>query len=152
MDINKIFGSFDSPDSSSNSWGWNQRSYNYYSPRTLPIEDENHPRYFIKMFWKLIINHLSYGKKLVDFFSQADPSLAINEIEYAGERMLYSRAYGFIKKIDLEDKYHQKLLKEENTSKLKEAYTLAIKFYENEEEYEKCAFLKKQLDFVKSLT
>ena len=75
------------------------------------------------------------GKKLVDFFSQADPSLAINEIEYAGERMLYSRAYGFIKKIDLEDKYHQKLLREENTSKLKEAYTLAIKFYENEEEY-----------------
>ena len=103
------------------------------------------------MFWKLIVNHLSYGRTLVDFFSQADPSLAVSEIEYAGERMLHARAYGFIKKIDLEDEYHQKILKEESSKELKEAYELAIKFYEEEEEYEKCAFLKKQLDYIKSL-
>lgn len=149
MDINKIFGAF---DSSSNSWGWNERSYNYYSPRTLPTEDENHPRYFIKMFWKLIVNHLSYGKKLVDFFGQADPSLAVSEIEYAGEKMLYARAYGFIKKIDIQDRYHQKILIEEDKKELRKAYKLAIQFYENEEEYEKCAFLKKQLDYIKSLS
>jgi len=148
LDIDKIFGSFDS--SSSNSWGWNERSYNYYSSRSLPKIDENHPKYFIGMFWKLIINHLSYGKKLVDFFGQADPSLAIAEIEYAGERMLHARAYGFISKIDLEDEYHQKVLIEEDKKELRRAYKLAIKFYEEEEEYEKCAFLKKQLDFIKS--
>jgi len=147
LDINKIFGAF---DSSSNEW--NYRGYNYYSPRTLPTIDENHPRYFVKMFWKLIVNHLSYGKTLVDFFSQADPSLAVGEIEYAGERMLHARAYNFIKKIDLEDKYHQKILKEENSKELQKAYKLAIKFYEESEEYEKCFFLKKQLDFVKSLS
>ncbi len=152
MDINKIFGSFDSPDSSSNSWGWNSRSYNYYNPRTLPEVDENHPKYFIRMFWKLIINHLSYGKKLVDFFGQADPSLSVSEIEYAGEKMLYARAYKFIRKIDLKDDYHQKILKEENSKDLRNAYTLAIQFYEEEEEYEKCAFLKKQLDYIKSLS
>lgn len=147
MDINKIFGAF---DSSSNSWGWNERSYNYYSPRSLPTIDENHPKYFIGMFWKLIVNHLSYGKKLVDFFGQADPSLAIAEIEYAGEKMLFARAYGFISKIDLEDKYHQKILIEEDKKELRKAYKLAIQFYEEEEEYEKCAFLKKQLDYIKS--
>lgn len=102
------------------------------------------------MFYKLIVNHLSYGKKLVDFFGQADPSLSVGEIEYAGEKMLYSRAYSFIKKIDLEDNYHQKILKEENSKDLRSAYTLAIQFYEEEEEYEKCAFLKKQLDYIKS--
>ena len=109
MDINKIFNSFDS--SSSNSWGWNERSYNYYSPRSLPSVDENHPRYFVKMFYKLIINQLSYGRTLIEFFGQSDPSLEVAEIEQAGERMLHARAYGFIKKIDLEDKYHQKVLK-----------------------------------------
>ena len=29
---------------------------------------------------------------------------------------------------------------------------LSIKFYEEGEEYEKCAFLKEQLDFIKSLS
>jgi len=144
LDINKIFGAF---DSSSNEW--DHRGYNYYNPRTLPTIDENHPKYFINMFWKLIINHLSYGKKLVDFFGQADSSLAVGEIEYAGEKILHARAYSFIKKIDLKDKYHQKVLKEENSKELRKAYKLAIKFYEEEEEYEKCAFLKKQLDFIK---
>ena len=148
MDINKIFGTF---GSSSNSWGDDSHYMNYYSYSKSDI-DENHPRYFIKMFYKLIINHLSYGKTLVEFFGQADPSLEVAEIEQAGERMLYARAYGFIKKIDLEDKYHQKILKEENSKDLKNAYNLAIKYYESEEEYEKCAFLKKQLDFTKSLS
>ncbi len=148
MDINKIFGTFGS--SSSNSWGWDHRGYDYVSSRSLPTVDENHPRYFIKMFWKLIINHLSYGKTLVEFFGQSDPSLEVDEIERVGKKMLYSRAYGFIEKIDIKDNYHQKVLKEENSKDLKEAYILAINYYEIEEEYEKCAFLKKQLDFITS--
>ena len=143
MDINKIFGAFDS-----SSDGWDYRGYNYYNPRTIPTIDENHPKYFVKMFWKLIVNHLSYGRQLVDFFGQADPSLEVAEIEYAGERMLYARAYSFIKKIDIEDQYHQKVLRGEKENKLVEAYKLSIEFYEREEEYEKCAFLKKQLDFI----
>ncbi len=150
MDINKIFNSF---NSSSNSWGnFNYRGYDYVDSRSLPTIDENHPRYFIKMFWKLIINHISYGKKLADFFSQADSTLNVEEIEYAGEKMLYARAYKFIKKIDLKDDYHQKILTEEDSKELKKAYNLAIKFYENEEEYEKCALLKEQLDFIKFLS
>jgi len=147
LDIDKIFGSF---DSSSNSWGWDNKSYNYYNPRTLPTIDENHPKYFIRMFWKIINNYLYYNRQLIDFFGAADPSISIQEIEYAGERMLYARAYGFVEKIDIEDDYHQKILKEENYKKLTKAYEMSIGFYEEEEEYEKCAFLKKQLDFVKS--
>ena len=150
MDIDKIFGSFDS--SSNSSWGLDNKSYNYYNPRTLPVVDENHPKYFINMFWKLISNHLSYSKQLINFFGEADPSISTKEIEYAGERMLYARAYGHISKIDINDEYHQKILAEENRKKLIKAYTLSINFYENGEEYEKCAFLKEQLDFVNSLS
>jgi hypothetical protein len=147
LDINKIFGAF---DSSSNEW--DHRGYNYYSPRTLPKIDENHPKYFIRMFWKLITNHLSYNKHLIDFFNQSDSSLDTSSIEYAGEKILYARAYNFIKRIDLEDDYHQKILKEENSKELKKSYKLIIRFYEDEEEYEKCALLKKQLDYIKFLS
>ena len=66
--------------------------------------------------------------------------------------MLYARAYGFIERIDIQDRYHQKILTEEDKKELRKAYKLAIQFYENEEEYEKCAFLKKQLDYIKSLS
>ena len=149
MDIDKIFGSF---DSSSNSWGWNPRSFNYSDARALPIIDENHPRYFIKMFKKLIVNHLGDSKKLINFFGSADASLPIEEIEKFGEIMVYGRAYTFIKKIDIEDSYHAKILKEENSPLLVEAYDMALQFYESEEEYEKCALLKKQLDFVNLLS
>jgi hypothetical protein len=145
LDINKIFGAF---DSSSNEW--DHRGYNYHNPRTLPTIDENHPRYMVKMFWKLILNHLFYSKQLINFFGSADSTISTGEIEYISEKMLYSRAYGYISQIDIEDTYHQKILKEDKQKELLKAYSFAINFYENEEEYEKCAFLKKQLDFVKS--
>lgn len=147
MDINKIFNSF---DSSSNSWGWNPRSYNYTNSRSLPVVDENHPKYFIKMFEKLITRHLNESKALINFFGNADASLPLDEIERFGEFMVYGRAYTFIEKIDIEDSYHAKIIREENSSNLIQAYNMIIKFYESMEEYEKCAFLKKQLDFVNS--
>ncbi len=148
MDINKIFGAF---DSSSNSGGFDNKSFNYYNPRNLPTLDENHPRYFIKMFYKLIDNHLTYSKKLINFFGSTDSSISTQEIEFASELMLYTKAYNLAKKIDIEDEYHQKILREENSKKLNKAYQMSIKFYEQREEYEKCAFLKKQLDYTKSL-
>jgi hypothetical protein len=149
LDINKIFGQF---DSSSNNGRFDNKSFNYYNPRTLPSVDEDHPRYFVRMFWKIITNYLSYGKQLTNFFDATDSSIPMQEIEYIGEKMMYARAYSFIEKVDINDKYHQKVLKKENYEKLIMAYKMSIEFYENEEEYEKCALLKKQLDFIKFLS
>ncbi len=100
------------------------------------------------MFWKMIFNHLVYSKSLINFFESSNSSLDIQYIEEASERMLYLRAYQFIKKIDIKDPYHQKILQEENLKNMQKAYQMSIEFFENEEEYEKCAFLKKQLDFI----
>ena len=149
MDINKIFGQF---NSSSNSGGFDNKSFNYYNPRNLPTLDENHPKYFIRMFWKLIINYMNYNSQLLNFFSSSESFTSTHEIEYAGRVMLHARAYGYVQNIDIGDQYHQKILKEEDHSKLVEAYSISIKFHEQEEEYEKCAFLKKQLDFIKTLS
>ena len=62
--------------------------------------------------------------------------------------MLYERAYHYLTQIDIQDKYHIKVLFEETNPKLKEALNKSLKFFEGEEEYEKCALLKKYLDFL----
>ena len=144
MDINKIFGAFNS-SSKDDSWG---DSYGMaYTPSVRQI-DENHPRYFIKMFQKLIINYTGYSDKIIDFFGQADPDLDIREVKRAGENMLYGRAYNYLINIDIQDEYHVRILFEEANSKLEEAMQKTLSFFENEEEYEKCAILKRYLDFL----
>ena len=62
--------------------------------------------------------------------------------------MLYSRAYEYLIQIDIQDKYHIKVLFEEANNNLHEALSKSLKYFEIEEEYEKCAILKKYLDFL----
>ena len=62
--------------------------------------------------------------------------------------MLYGRAFQYLKQIDIQDKYHIKVLFEEANPKLEEALNKSLKHFEGEEEYEKCAVLKKYLDFL----
>ena len=143
MDINKIFGAF---NSSSKDEGNN---WNYYQlPSTRPSVDENHPRYFVKMFTKMILSYTGYSDKIIDFFASADPEIDAGNVKKAGESMLYNRAYGYITKLDIQDEYHIKILFQEANPKLKEALNQSLSYFENEEEYEKCAILKKYLDFL----
>ena len=140
MDINKIFGTFGS--SSRDEDGFEHPSFLY----TYKSDEENHPRYFIRMFVKLILNYTSYSKQLSKIFTSPDVNL--QEVQDAGEWMLYDRAFYYLKSVDLHDKYHIKILFEEANPKLEEALTKSLKFFEQEEEYEKCAVLKKYLDFL----
>ena len=143
MDINKIFGAF---NSSSKDEGNN---WNYYQlPSTRPTVDENHPRYFIKVFTKMVLSYTGYSDKIIDFFANADPEIDADNVKRAGESMLYNRAYGHITKLDIQDEYHIKILFQEANSKLEEALNKSLSYFENEEEYEKCAILKKYLDFL----
>ena len=112
------------------------------------IGEENHPRYYIKMFVKLVQNYTAYNKQLVRFFGASDPKLDTREIQETGEFMLYGRAYEYLKNIDIQDKYHIKVLFEEADIELEQALNKALNYFEVEEEYEKCVVLKKYLDFL----
>lgn len=100
------------------------------------------------MFIKLVQNYTTYNKQLIRFFGSSDPELNTREIEETGEMMLYSRAYEYLIQIDIQDKYHIKVLFEETNENLHEALSKSLKYFEIEEEYEKCAILKKYLDFL----
>lgn len=119
-------------------------------PKSIKDIEENHPQYYLGMFQKLINNHLNYQKGLIEMFKTADPNLNMKEIEAAGEHLLYKSAWEYIKKFDLEDSYSQEILEKSNLKDLKKAIKSSLIYYENEEEYEKCAFLKKLLDFSNS--
>lgn len=146
MDINKIFGAFNSDKEDD--------GIEFPTPNFVKeMINENHPRYYIGMFSKLINNHLSYQKGLIEMFKVADPSLDIKDVESAGENLLYSKAWNYIKKFDIKDKYSQEILIDISNKpillkNLKNALSLSISYFEKSEEYEKCAFLKKLLDFL----
>ena len=142
MDINKIFGAFDSSSRDEN--GFEQPTFLYSHKQ----DEDNHPRYYIRMFTKLVLNYTNYNRQLIDFFGKSDPGLDINEITQSGNSMLYNRAYQYIIQLDTSDKYHIKILFEEINPNFKKAINKSLKFFENEEEYEKCAILKKYLDFL----
>ena len=44
------------------------------------VSEENHPRYYIKMFIKLVQNYTTYNKQLVRFFGSSDPELSTREV------------------------------------------------------------------------
>ena len=96
----------------------------------------------------MILSYTGYSDKIIDFFANADPEIDAGNVKKAGESMLYNRAYGYITKLDIQDEYHIKILFEEANPKFKEALNQSLSYFENEEEYEKCAVLKKYLDFL----
>jgi hypothetical protein len=92
------------------------------------------------------MNYTSYNKGLTLMFKQVDPKLDVKEIERAGEAMLYERAYTYISKFKVKDKKSQEVLTSYMDSELEVAFKLSIKYFEEIEEYEKCALLKKIFD------
>lgn len=145
MDINKIFGSFNSSSRDEGSLS------SFTPPKKISFIGEDSPSYKLGMFRKLILNYLNYTHSLIGLFDKAEPGLDVNDIKRVGEAMLYERAFEYIKDIDLHDKTHiNALFREARESRvdLESALNKSIDHFEVLEEYEKCAVLKKYLDFL----
>ena len=135
MDINKIFGLFN--DNS----GRDKINEN--------LEDFKKTPYFkIGMFKKLVMNGINFKIKVVSFFSRADEDFNTNEIDLAGEFMIYTRAWFWIEQIDWNDPEWVEDIKRSSDENFLVAVKLTIHYFEEQEEYEKCAFLKKLQDFI----
>jgi hypothetical protein len=144
MDINKIFNLFDEPKDESKTLSEEEYS------KTVEIY-KNHPLYFVGMFKKLIHNHYLFNKQLLKFFEKLDEPLDPIDVSKAGEYVVFSKAWEYIKKIDPDDLKHQEALYHFLDDYLKVALELALNYFQEQEEYEKCVHLKKNLDFVKLL-
>jgi hypothetical protein len=134
MDINKVFGLFEEQDSNEN------------SVTKLDLTDS--PTMWIGMFKKLITNYKVFSQQLINMFSLVEPPLDISDIKRASSYMVYTRAFDYISKINIENESHVECLKLYSDENLKQSISVSLQYYESLEEYEKCAVLKKIQDII----
>ena len=143
MDLDKIFGLFSASGSNEE-----QPSQSY---EEMISYYKKHPLYWVGMFKKIIYNHHLFNDQLLKFFEQIDEKLSKVDMDKAGEYIVFTKAWEYIKKVDPNDETHQEALYHFADIHLETALELSINYFQETEEYEKCAHLKKNLDFVKLL-
>jgi hypothetical protein len=145
VDVNKIFGLFNEDENP---------KYNSDSNQDMSylLEDyKQHPMFWVGMFKKLIYNHKVFNAKILKSFKDLDGELDMNDVENAGEFIMYNRAWYWINKIDIKESLHQNALTHYADEVLLTYTKVIILYFQELEEYEKCAHLKKIQDFLESI-
>ena len=107
------------------------------------------PTYHLKMFQKIVLNHMTFQKKLIKLFKESDPELDdFGDLEEAGQHMAFYRGWEYLKLTNLDKEIWRDCIRIQDSDKLNEALSLTIKFFESIEEYEKCAFIQKIITFL----
>jgi hypothetical protein len=143
VDINKIFGLFnnDEPESLQEKARIADELLNY----------KEHPLFWVGMFKKLIHNHKNFNHQILGFFSKMDEELDLYDVEQAGEFVVYNRAWYWISKINTQDRICQEAILHYADDYLLTYIRFAISYFEDFEEYEKCAHLKKIQNILEEL-
>jgi hypothetical protein len=146
VDVNKIFELFGSKDENPKpDLGTNQ-------DMSYLLEDfKKHPMFWVGMFKKLIYNHKVFNTKALNSFKDMDEGLDMNDVEAAGEFIMYNRAWYWISKIDINNKLHQESITHYADEILLTYTKVTILYFQELEEYEKCAHLKKIQNFLESI-
>jgi hypothetical protein len=97
----------------------------------------------IGMFIKIITNHQVFHKKLEAFFKQEVQDYDVNITEQVSRGTVYNRSWFHINQLDITDSLYEDILYKFNYDQLYHSLTSAIQYFEELEEYEKCAFLHK---------
>jgi hypothetical protein len=132
MNIDDIFNLFKSPEEENDS--------------TTQVDLLDHPIVWMGMFKKLIINYKVFSKQMVEFFESSDPKLDTDDIKLAGSMMVFARAMDHISKIDTTNQMHRDCLILYSDESFLKSLSLALSHFEDLEEYENCALLKKIQD------
>ena len=140
MDVNKIFGLFNNEEPDS--------LLEKAKMTEVLIDFKEHPMFWVGMFRKLIHNHKEFNTQVLEFYSKMDEELDIYDVEVAGEFVVYNRAWFWISKLDIQTRICQEALLHYADKHLVTYLKFSISYWEEYEEYEKCAHLKKLLDFI----
>ena len=111
----------------------------------------NGPYTKIGMFVKLIKNHYVFHKKLEKFLKKEEPSYNIESTKEASEFTVYSRAWYYIKDIDIDKEDCINAIINFDTKLFYGVLESAILYFQRMEEYEKCAHLFKIQQIVKEI-
>jgi len=124
MDLNKIFNVFNK-----------QEDYR-------ELEDfKNSNTFKLKMFIKLIKGGNDFKFNIVSFMNSSPQQLDPDEINLAGEYIIYIRSFYWFEQLNL-DKFNKGDLEGINLEDLGFCLSQSLNFYENIEEFEKCIKLR----------
>jgi len=140
MDINNIFNLFGSDDDKSTD----------KPPSTINMDNfEKTPTFKVGMFKKIILNQHVLQTKLINIFKTPEDEYDVDGMENVGEYIAHHRAWSYIKDCLVEDEMWQGSLLIQHDDHLETSIKLSISFFEDAEEYEKCAFLVKIQKYLK---
>ena len=111
----------------------------------------NGPFAKIGMFVKLIQNHQVFHQKLEKFLKKEQPNYNVETTKEASEFTVYNRAWSYIKQISLDDHNDVNAIINFDPKVFYESLGDAIQYFENGEEYEKCAHLFDIQEVVKRI-
>ena len=97
----------------------------------------------IGMFTKLVQNHFVFHAKLKAFLKKEDPNYDSDLAKINAEFAVFNRAWFYIRQLDLNKENHLSAFIEFKKSTFISALKSSIEYFQEEEEYEKCAFLLK---------
>ena len=123
---------------------------NQSQPQEIHVDFMDTPEAKIGMFVKLIQNNIVFNQKLKQFFKKVDKEFDEETTQKSSEFTVFNRSWYYIKDIDIDDEKHLYAAIKQDTLYLLDALKLSISFFENLEEYEKCAHLHKIQKTVKT--
>lgn len=111
----------------------------------------DNPYIKIGMFNKIIKNNTIFNIKFKKFLDSTDLNYDKDYIDSSSRFITFNRAFFYIKDIDIENLQHIDALKCYDFKDLILNVNTSISFFEEKEEYEKCAYLLKIKNFLKNL-
>tara|TARA_R110000823_G_scaffold192608_1_gene324182 strand:- start:204 stop:650 length:447 start_codon:yes stop_codon:yes gene_type:complete len=136
MDIENIFGLFEDSENFNKEDKDNIKSF------------KSSPLFKVGMFKKLVWNGNNFRGEIIDFFSKSNSELEMSGVEDAGDYIMYTRAYFWIKGCDLKDEDWKDSLNHYAGDEIIVSIKLSIEYFESIEEFEKCALLKNIQDYL----
>ena len=111
----------------------------------------NGPFAKIGMFVKLIQNHKIFHQKLEKFLKKEQPNYNVESTKEASEFTVYNRAWSYIKDISLDNHDDVNAIINFDNKIFSKVLSNSIQFFEQYEEYEKCAHLHTIREVVKKI-
>ena len=136
MDPRLVFGLFQDPEDKS-------------EEKVKEIIDfSGHPYVLMGMFTRIIFRGDVINDQILKFFSEIDKEIDTENLQILNKNMIFSRAYSYLNKLDLDNSFHVETLLDKAGDPFLQACDLSIIHFTELEEYEKCSFIKKFKDFI----
>jgi hypothetical protein len=138
LDINNILNIFDSTDNSKD------------DEVSSLIDFSEHPLFWISGYNKIVNNYTFFFQYSIKNFKDIlkDDEDLVN-VEKATKQVLFNKAWEYIQNINVSNIFHVECIKLKSSDSLIYTLDLGIKFFEEKEEFEKCALLKNIQDIAK---